>query len=195
MAGQEFFYKVTIDEINLQELPEMSDELIKESQYTNAESLEDLKKELKEGLEAQKEAAYKNEKQTRLIDAIVESNKFMIPKPMVDRELEGRMRENGIEEVTAEMLEEFSDEDRENAASNIRRGVLITEISEKEDLKAKPDDVWGDLEKQAEQSGFDVNMLKEFYQKNEQAMQDMLFQKTAEKVMTHLEEVLDIQTK
>lgn len=86
LAGKPADFSVTIRAVQEMQVPEINDEF---AQSLGAfESLEALKKSVREGMEAEENAQKKNEQRTAILDALVEKQALDFPQSLVEQELE-----------------------------------------------------------------------------------------------------------
>ena len=98
--------KVKIDSVKKIELPEINEDLIKELGSFN--TVEDLKKDIREGIKKDKEAAEIQKNREEAVKKIIEKTKFDVPETLVQRELE-YMLTTIKERVTSELNMSFED--------------------------------------------------------------------------------------
>lgn len=85
LAGKEAQFAVTIRAVQEMQVPELNDEFAKS--LGAFESLEALKNNVREGMEAESAAQRKNEQRTALLDALVEKQSIEYPESLVQEEL------------------------------------------------------------------------------------------------------------
>ena len=90
IAGKEIKYKVEIIEIKEKELPELNEDFAKT--VGNYKTLDDFKKDIKDGLEKQVEMVNKNNYERKLFEKITEVCEVKVPKILIDREVEYMMK-------------------------------------------------------------------------------------------------------
>jgi trigger factor len=86
LAGKKADFAVTIRAVQEMQVPELNDEFAKT--LGTFDSLEALKKSVREGMEAEESAQKKNEQRTAILDALVEKQALDYPQSLVDQELE-----------------------------------------------------------------------------------------------------------
>jgi len=90
IAGKEIRYKVKIVEIKEKELPELNEDFVKI--VGNYKTLDDFKKDIKNGLEKQVEMVNKNNYERKLLEKVTEVCEAKVPKVLIERELEYMMK-------------------------------------------------------------------------------------------------------
>ncbi|HDP80078.1 MAG TPA: trigger factor [Spirochaetes bacterium] len=149
LAGQTVSYLVRIAEINTMTLPTLDDDFAKDlGEY---DSLEALKKGIKENIEKYVGEKIRAESKNRLIKEVLGGSEFDIPLSMVEKEMSAifkRVQERtgyfteDINEFSSTLglnHEEFSGKMREEALDHIKTTLALSEIAKKEELKV-PDE-------------------------------------------------------
>ncbi|HVO29575.1 MAG TPA: trigger factor, partial [bacterium] len=85
LRGKKVLYRVTLKDIKKQELPEVTEEFAKE---VGADSIEDLKKKIREELEQHRTDERKREVRNKILDAILGKTTMDVPPAMLDRQLQ-----------------------------------------------------------------------------------------------------------
>ncbi len=168
--------KMNVKLINIQELdvPELTDEWVKS--LGMVETVEDLKKELKNGLTEDKAKAEKDRVRVEAIDKIIEKTEFEIPQILITREEENLM-ENLKEKVKHEMnielsqyfqqinktKEEVEEDFKKVAQERIKRFLILHQISKNENIIASDEEIKARLDEllmqypEEEKSKIDIN--------------------------------------
>src|SRR2546426_7356297 len=118
--GQPRDIRITLHELKRQQLPELDDAFARE--VGDFESLEALRKVVREDLE--KEAEREADAQVRrdLIEQIVQANRVVAPRPLVERALAVYAQAYGIPE---DRWPDFAQEFRPVAEAQVRRGPIL----------------------------------------------------------------------
>jgi trigger factor len=165
---------VTVSEIKAKRVPEIDDELAKES--GEADSLDALKTKIRTELEAEAKKREENAAKRRLLTAIVAANDTELPPEYVrtqaEQEAIGRMRElmgQGIDP------KQMGLDPRQLAAglegdvkSAILESLLLREIAKKEAVEVDDDAIEAWMSEQAEESGQPLPRIKAQFQAGEQ---------------------------
>src|SRR5256885_95838 len=123
--GQPRDIRITLHELKRQQLPELDDPFARE--VGDFESLEALRKVVREDLE--KEAEREADAQVRrdLIEQIVQANRVVAPRPLVERALAVYAQAYGIPE---DRWPDFAQEFRPVAEAQVRRGPTLARVLE-----------------------------------------------------------------
>ena len=91
LAGKDATFKVKLHEIKIKELPELDDEFAKD--ISEFDTLEELKEDIKEGLEDQNAKKAKDELNQAAVDAVVANTEINVPAKMLDEEVDAYLKD------------------------------------------------------------------------------------------------------
>ncbi|MBM0067195.1 trigger factor [Alkalicoccobacillus gibsonii] len=161
LAGQPATFKVKVHEIKRKELPELNDEFAKDVNE-NVETLDELKKEVKEKLEKQKKDTAENATREAVIEQATENATIDIPEAMITTETDRMLQEFGqrlqSQGMDLETYYQFSGQNeeamreqfKEDAGKRVKANLVLEAISIKEEIEVSDEDVDNELEKMAE---------------------------------------------
>lgn len=140
LAGHQVNYRVEIKAVKQKRLPELDDEFAKDA--GDYSSLEELRAKVRADRVERKEKAARSEMQTRLVDRLVEDASFEVPEVLVEEQLETRLKEamqalvmQGVHPSTLKLdWDRFREQQRERAVLDVKRGILLERIADKERL-------------------------------------------------------------
>lgn len=177
LAGTSKRIKVTVKSIRQRDLPEIDDELAQDVS-DDYETLEDLKKDIRQRLEKTAESRSREQAVNVLLEQVLSSTTVELPRSMVQAELENSWRNflgqfGGNEQQILGLLqaqgrgkEEFLEEWREGAESRLRNQLVTQKLIEKEGIEASEDEVDAYIAEQAEASSMKPEEVKEHYTNN-----------------------------
>jgi trigger factor len=154
--GKEVLYAVSVEGIRERVLPEMDDEFVKT--ISELETVAELKDQIQEELNTQRETEEENTYINQILEAILEEAEVKFPPQMLDSEIDGEVHELearlksqgmdlemylGIQDMEEEGLRE---QIKPNAEKRIIQGLLIGKISEAEDLDINPEEITGEFQ-------------------------------------------------
>ncbi|MCK4592478.1 trigger factor [Candidatus Parcubacteria bacterium] len=151
LAGKNVDFKVEIKIVQKVELPEINDEFAKG--LGKFESLDNLKKSIKEGIVIEEENKAKESLKAKLIDQVSEKSTVEIPEIMIESEIENMLNEfrNNIAQTGIKFedylqnvntnIEKLKTEWRELAEKRVKTGLVMREISLKEKIKIGNDEI------------------------------------------------------
>lgn len=149
--GKEVLYSVAVEGIRERVLPDLDIDFVKK--VSDLESLDDLKTQILEDLNAQKEIDEENTYINQILETILEDAEVKFPPQMIENEIEGEVRELearlqsqgmdlemylGIQNLEEDALRE---QIKPNAEKRITQGLVIGKISESEDFDVNPEDI------------------------------------------------------
>src|SRR5207244_2108556 len=178
--GQARDVRITLHEVKRQQLPELDDAFARE--VGDFESLEALRRAVREDLE--KEAAREADAQVRreLIDQIVQANRVLAPRPLVERALYVYAQAYGIPE---DRFPDFAKEFRPVAEAQVRRDLILDWVVERHGLRATEAELQQRLEELAARRGTPVAELRASLEKAKR-LRDLERGLTEEKVFAFL---------
>ena len=166
LAGQEVNYRVELKAVKQKRLPELNDEFAKDAgEYS---SVEDLRSKVRADCVGRKKRAARSEMQSRLIDRLVEDTSFEVPEVLVNERLEARLKEamqalmmQGVHPSTLKLdWEQFREQQRERAVMDVKRGILLERIAEKEQLTVSDEDLEEEIAGIAQGAGQPVEAVR-----------------------------------
>jgi trigger factor len=159
LAGKTLQYQVKVHAIKQKQLPELNDDFAKD--LGQFETLEQLRGDLRNRLLAQKQRRTDREAKDRLLDALVAGYDFPVPEALVEKQLDSRLertvRALAAQGVDPRQLEnnwaEWREKQRDAAHRDVRAGILLERIAEREGMQAEDADVDQEIKELAQGSG------------------------------------------
>jgi len=183
LKGKTVNIKVTLKAIKTKILPELDDELAQDISE-KYKTLDDLKNDIKEKMEAHKEERVKELLSTRIVDQIVSQTKVELPKSMIELELEyswrnflnqNRTNEKNMLQALAtqnKTKEDILNEWRSQVEKNLKSRLVLDEIRKKENITVTDEEVDAEIKKYADNHGMEFEKAKKSYE--DAKMLDML---------------------
>ncbi|MBE6150028.1 MAG: trigger factor [Firmicutes bacterium] len=152
LKGAEVVFKVTVNEIKEQKLPELDEDFFEDLGMEGIDSEETLKNQLKENILSRKEAESENKYIDELLAKASENMKVEIPNAMIKDELDRMISQYEehlkMQGITLDMFYQFtaSNEDAlrsqmtEEATNRIKHRLLLEAIVEKENIEITDED-------------------------------------------------------
>ena len=160
LAGQNFTYTVKIHSIKQKTLPELNDDFAKEL-GTEFTGIEDVKKRIREGTEADKQHRAEHEAKDKLLAELVKRNDFPVPEALIEHQIDVRL-ERGLRALAAQGMraEDMKKMDlnrlrsgqREQAVQEVKASLLLDKIADAEKIEVSDDEVNREIEALAQQS-------------------------------------------
>src|SRR5438552_6561989 len=178
--GQPRDIRITLHEVKRQQLPELDDAFARE--VGDFESLEALRKVVREDLD--KEAEREADAQVRrdLIEQIVQANRVVAPRPLVERALAVYAQAYGIPE---DRWPDFAQEFRPVAEAQVRRDLILDWVVEHHGLRATEAELEQKVQEIAARRGTSVAEVRATLEKAKR-LRDLERGLTEEKVFTFL---------
>src|SRR6059058_3190058 len=129
--GQPRDIRITLHEVKRQQLPELDDAFARE--VGDFESLEALRKIVREDLEKEAEREADAQVRADLIEQIIQANRVVAPRPLVERALWAYAQGYGIPE---DRVNQFAQEFRPVAEAQVRRDLVLDWVVEHHALRA-----------------------------------------------------------
>ncbi|MCL2847267.1 MAG: trigger factor [Firmicutes bacterium] len=187
LKGKPAVFKVKVNAIEVKELPELTDEYIKDS--TPFETLAEYKKDIKQRLTEHKEHKQKDENRIKILEAIAENTKVEIPDCMVEDELDSMLEEfsqrlqymyQGMKiddyfKYTQSSEEDYRKQNREEAKRAVKTRMIMQEIIKQEKIKPEKSAEKAKLLEVIKRMGKDEKRdLEEFQKKYESGEMDFI---------------------
>jgi trigger factor len=159
LAGRTFSYTVKVQSLKQKNLPELNDEFAKElGEFT---SLEDVRKRIREGMEAERKHDAERESKDKLVTELVKRNDFEVPEAMVERQVELQL-ERGMRALIAQGMkaEDLKKMDlqrlragqRERALEEVKASLLLEKVAEEEKIEVGDEEINREIDALATQS-------------------------------------------
>ena len=151
LAGKDATFKVKLHEIKKKELPELDDEFAKD--VSEFDTLEELKKSIKEKIEKENEQKQKYETEDAVIKAVCENVKVDIPSGMIETEtedmlknVENRLAYQGLKleqylQMMGKTAEEVKKEYEPQAIEAIKSRLMLEAVIKAEKIEATEDEI------------------------------------------------------
>ena len=195
LKGKPALFKVVIKEIKVKELPELDDDFAQD--VSDFDTLAEYKEDIKAKLVEKAEKIAKNEKEEKLIDAIIANSKMDIPDAMIEtqqdqmvREFANRIASQGLSfdqymQFTGMTMDAMKEQMKPQALKRIQVRLVLEAIAAKEAFEITEEDIEKELETMASMYQMDIAKLKEIVSDNEkEAMKkDIAVSKAAELIV------------
>ena len=171
LAGKEATFKCTVHEVKETILPAIDDEFAKDVSET-AETVEDLKKEVKERLLAQRTETFERDYEEALLTAVIDGMQAEIPEAMVEVQLDNVMQDFGYRlQMQGMLLDQYAKMNgmdmaqfrgmfRPQADRQVKVRLALQKIVELENLDVTEDEIEAKYKELAEQYGMEVEQVK-----------------------------------
>ena len=161
LAGKTAVFRITIDAVKQQRLPELDDEFAKDcGDYKTLEGLRtSIRTQLETFIKRDIEDGYKEQ----IIERLLQMHHFDVPEPLLERELQTLVRQklmrehrhrHGKEDLDEpirlqEEAKRLQQELQPEAKRRVKLGLILEAIGEKEGLTVEPDEIEDEIRKLA----------------------------------------------
>ena len=163
LAGKDATFKVKLHEIKKKELPELNDDFAKDT--SEFDTLEELKKSIKDRMEKDNEQRQKYETEDAVIKAVCENVKVDIPSGMIENEtedmlrnVESRLSYQGLKldqylKMMGKTAEEVKKEYEPQAIEAIKSRLMLEAVIKAEKIEATEDEILEKMKEMAKNYG------------------------------------------
>ena len=163
LAGKDATFKVKLHEIKKKELPELDDDFAKDT--SEFDTLEELKKSIKDKMEKENEQKQKYETEEEVIKAVCDNMKVDIPSGMIETEtenmlkdIENRLSYQGLKldqylKMLGKTKEEMQKEYEPQAIEAIKSRLMLEAVIKAEKIEATDDEIEEKMKEMAKNYG------------------------------------------
>lgn len=172
LKGAAVVFKVKVLEVTREVLPELDDDFAKDTNIPDVETVDDLKKKVKERLSDSKKAQAESEADEKLFEQVANNAKIDIPDALIDEEANGQINQMAAQiqqygisfsqylQMMGKTVDDLKAEYRENAEKSVKLRLTLDKIAEVEKLEPTDDDVEEQYHELATQYGMEVDKIK-----------------------------------
>src|SRR5713101_8159482 len=166
LAGKKFHYAVEVLGIKTKKLPEVNDDFAKDA--SEAATLDELKKKVREGLEHQRDHKHKELLHEKVLAEIVKLHDFPVPEALVEHQMDVRLervvrslaqqgvdpRAVNLDWVTLRQRQE------ERAKDDVKAELIIDRIASTEQIDVTDEEMENEMEHLGSHSGESVEAIR-----------------------------------
>jgi trigger factor len=166
LAGKKFHYSVGVLGIKTKRLPEINDEFAKD--VSDASSLDELKKKVREGLEHERDHRQKELQREKIIAELVKLHDFPVPESLVEHQMDVR-----LERVVRSLAQQGVDpravnvdwvslrkRQEERAKDDVKAELVIDRIATEEKIDVSEEELQQELAHMASHSGESAEAIR-----------------------------------
>lgn len=191
LSGKAAEFEVKINEVLTIDLPEITDEFIKNNfGIENKEKLEEI---LKQQVEGNYQNIGNELFKKELFDFLNKKYDFDLPKGLVETQLnniwaqtEEELKHNPSKFKNDKEKEKAKNEKREEAEKLVRVGIILSDFANKNKIEVTSDDINKELSKVFARYPGQEKAIIEYYQKNPQAVEQIRGVVLEEKTINHI---------
>ncbi len=174
LAGAAVVFEVKVNEVKKKVLPEVNDDFAKDLNWPDVESLDDLKKTIRERLETSRKNTAENEAANKLMEQLVEMTEVEVPEIMIENEVEAQIQQFAQQVQGAGLslsqymkfagltVDSMKESYRENAEKGVKSRLALKQIAKLENLTVSDEEAEKELEKLAEMYGMKLDDVKQY---------------------------------
>ena len=192
LANKEVKFNVTVREIKERVLPELNKDFYADLGYSDIETEEQFKEEIKKAIEARKEEEVKNKYLDDVLEAASKNMEVEINEEIIDEEIHRMMNQFAeqlrMQGISLEQYFEFTGSSHEDmhkqmepeATKRVKYRYLIEEVAEKEKIEISDKDAEAEAEKMASNYGIEKEEFLKHFGGLEVVKYDMKMRKALE---------------
>lgn len=173
VRGQTGKFKLQLKSLKHREMPALDDELAKDL-GGEAKTLEELKAQIREGLEKSEQQRVDRENREKLFRVLVEKNPIEVPKALVERGIDmmvsgaaERFQRQGLDISQMGLdFRKIREDLREKATEEVKAALIIEAIAKQEGIEPGDDDLSAHYTKLAEEVGMPLEAVRAHFEKN-----------------------------
>lgn len=195
LKGKPATFKVTVREIKEKQYDDLDDDFAQN--VSDFDTLDEYKDDLRKIISERKINEAKSNKETEVIDKIVESSEMDIPDAMVNTqvrrmadEFSGRLQQQGLSieqyfQFTGLTPDRLLADMQPEALKRIKNRLVLEAIVKAENIEVSDEDYEAEITKMAESYGMETDKIKEFMgeYEQEQIRKDIAVQKAVDLVV------------
>ena len=170
LKGKDAVFAIKLHEIKVKELPELTDEFIKDA--VGAESIDAYKAEVKEKLTKQNQDKAERELEDEIVKKITQTTEVEIPDAMIENQVDRMVQEmsyrlsyQGLKledylKYINQSMEDYRKGFKDQAAETVKSQLVINAIIETEKIDATDEDVENKVAEMAKNQGKEVPDIK-----------------------------------
>lgn len=173
LAGKTYNYSVEVQGIKEKKLPELNDEFAKDAAggpgaEGSVATLEELRKKIREGLEAAKEQQQKVQAREKILEQLVKQHDFPVPEALVESQMDTRI-ERTVRTLAAQGVDpravnvdwvSLRRRQRDRAVDDVKAELLLDRIATAEHIEVSEEDLEKEIAALAERGGESATAMR-----------------------------------
>lgn len=192
LAGKDAKFEVTVHDVKEKQLPELTDEFVKDLTKEAAATVAEYKVKLKEEITKEKESLAEKAYSDAVLTKVVENAKINVPAKLVDQEVEGmysnfkaNLERQGLsaelyEQFTGKSSADLKEEMKEEAEKKIKTSFVLDEVSKAENIEVTEEDVNKEINTIAETYSMTAEDVKKNLGSNFDIKSELIIKKTVD---------------
>lgn len=175
VAGKSVEFDIRVKEVAEPELPEVNEEFVKSFGIEDGD-IEAFRREIADNLARERDERLSRLTRDRVLDALLEQNDIEAPSKLVEREIDNMiaMSRSMLQQqgVPTDQFDPDREQYRAEAEKRVKTGLILSEIVQKNELKADPEKVKERIERMAA-SYEQPEAFVQWYHSNRERMQQV----------------------
>ena len=171
LAGKPALFKVKVNKVTTRELPELNDEFAQD--VSEFDTFEEYKADVRKKITERKENLAMQEKQQKVVDAIIEDAEIDIPEPMVETQARQmvdnyamQLAQSGLSidmyyKYTGMNADSMKEQFKPQALKNIQSRLVLEAVAKAEGMEVSDEDLEKEYASMAQQYNMEVEKVKE----------------------------------
>jgi len=166
LAGKKFHYSVDVLGVKTKTLPELNDEFAKD--VSDAASLEELKKKIRESLEHERDHRQKELQREKVLGELVKLHDFPVPDSLVEHQMDVRL-ERAVRSLAQQGVDpravnvdwvSLRRRQEERARDDVKAELVVDRIATEEKIDVTEDELQHELEQMASHGGESAEAIR-----------------------------------
>jgi trigger factor len=191
LAGEDSEFTVTINEVKEKKLPELTDEFAKTVGYEN---LADMTSKAKEHLIRERNDEVERKLRSDLLQELINKNSFEVPAALIQaqtralaQDVAQNLKQQGfnddmIKGAVAQELERL----KQRAENQVRASLILEAIAKKEKIEVSAEEIDTEIKSMAASMKIEEPKIREFYEKNADRREDLIFRMREDRTVKFL---------
>ena len=171
LAGKPAMFKVTIKEIKVKEYPELDDDFAQD--VSEFDTLDEYKADIKKNLEEKKAQEAEADKESKVIEAIVNDSEMDIPEKMIEAQCQQMVEEfaqniamQGISfdqymQFTGTTVDQLTEQVKPQAEARVQTSLVLEAIVKAEKIEASDEEFDEEIKRMAERYQMEADKVNE----------------------------------
>lgn len=178
LKGKDATFKCLIHEVKEKKIPTLNDEAVKDLGLEKVNTVAELREHQKGEILKRKNSEADNAYYNKLVDTICKNSSVSLAPELIAEEanvmkenMKKQIEQNGLTwdkyiQITGQKEEDIEKRVQEDAKRNLLGMLVLNEISEKENITVKPEEIDAEYQSIANQYHMEVNKVKEILSKD-----------------------------
>ena len=170
LAGKSYDFTVDVQGVKEKKLPELNDEFVKEvtGEKSEVTTLDELRKKIRENLEASKEQQEGSQARDRILEQLVSKHDFPVPEALIEGQMDTRL-ERMVRSLASQGVDPrgmnvdwkaLRSQQRDRSVTDVKAELLLDRIATAEKIDATEEEVEKEIAHLAEHGGESATAMR-----------------------------------